>query len=128
MKMVGHQHKLMQEVVFLATIVKQYFDKEFRHSVRLEQAAFLECACGHEIHAVPGVASARSRHSVPLRLEAAIYPNCNAALQALRHPNALLSLRFPNSGTTKDALGGHKVPHPSETFVWAIHRYSKAFG
>lgn len=61
MKMIGHQHKFMQQVLFLSPIAKQNLHKESCHPVGLKYVLFLKCGSRDEVRAVSGIASVWER-------------------------------------------------------------------
>jgi len=69
MKVIGHQHKFMQQIFLLPPIMSQDIDKELRHLLRLKQAVFLECGSGDEVATVSGIPAQRSSHKALQRLK-----------------------------------------------------------
>src|SRR5215470_1891558 len=98
MKVIWHHHKLMQQVFVLKTIVPQNLDKKPRHSVCLKEALFLKSRSSDEVATVSSATTMRSGHQSPQRLKPILIGYCIAALEALRHPKAKLSLLLSRFG------------------------------
>lgn len=65
-KVIRHDHKLMQEILSLGAIVKQNVDEQPGHSVRLKNVPLLKCGSGNEVAAISSVAAAGSGHGMHL--------------------------------------------------------------
>jgi hypothetical protein len=105
MKVVGHQHKLMEQIFCLITIFEQHLHKEIGHSLRLEKAFLLKSGCSDEVCAIPGVASGWGCHRVPRRLKPFLLPRYRSA-EALRHPKADFDVGASRFGAQSFASSG----------------------
>src|SRR5260370_12918818 len=117
MKVISHQHELMQKKLALIPIIKHYLKEQVCHPLRLKHRFLLGCARGDEISAVSSIASVRSCHEVPQRLKPCLFsspyrsagsaaPPKNSFLPSLpvQHFRTASESRFHYNGCMNDPL------------------------
>ena len=102
--MIGHHHKLMQQIFFLRAVVEQNIEKQTRHSLRLKELLLLKGARGDEVSSRSGVAFGVEPPSRTSAAKAGIGTSkVIAALKALRHPKST-SGRFSQQPVSRLSL------------------------
>jgi hypothetical protein len=86
MEMVGHDHKLMQQVFLLRSVTQQHLNEETGNLIYLKQASLFQNICGNKIGGFCGQTSMRNRQAAPQRLKPADYSSLTAGLEGLLHP------------------------------------------